>query len=74
MTDWETWCSTDDNSLPETSSITEYQRALTTAADINGKPMNIAPHFRKLVTEVGFEDVREDIYKVYLILAGLIMQ
>ncbi|KAL1988146.1 hypothetical protein VTN96DRAFT_676 [Rasamsonia emersonii] len=66
LTDFETWASTDDNSLPETSAYHEFQVRLCEAAAIFGKTMNIAPQFHSLVKNAGFTAVTEETYKVPL--------
>ena len=65
VTDFETWCATDDGSLPKDSALEEYQENLVAASLKFGKMMLIAPQFKRLVIEAGFEDVTEDVYKVF---------
>ena len=64
VTDFETWCCTDDDSLPKESALEEWQQALIEASQRVGRVMLIAQHFKQLVTEAGFEDVKEDTRKV----------
>lgn len=64
VTDFETWASTDDDTLPETSSYYEYQTQLNRAAIQFGRPMNVSPQFKKFVENAGFTSVMEEIYKV----------
>ncbi|CRG85277.1 hypothetical protein PISL3812_02382 [Talaromyces islandicus] len=66
LAEFETWASTDDNSLPPDSAYHEYQVRLGEAASIFGKLMNVAPHIRDLVRDAGFSDVHEDVWKVPL--------
>ncbi|KAL1962493.1 hypothetical protein VTN77DRAFT_9614 [Rasamsonia byssochlamydoides] len=66
LTDFETWATTDDNSLPESSAYHEYQVRLSEAAAAFGKTMNIAPHFLSLVKNAGFTAVTEETYKAPL--------
>lgn len=63
VTDFETWATTDDNSLPEDSSYQEYQVQLSAAAQKFGKTMNISPQFRDLTIGAGFASVEEQQYK-----------
>lgn len=63
LTEFETWASTDDDSLPTNSAYHEYQVALCEAAASFGKEMNIAPHIYRLVRDAGFANVREDVQK-----------
>jgi SAM-dependent methyltransferase len=63
LAEFETWASTDDNSLPLDSAYHEYQVRLGEAAAVFGKEMNVAPHIRHLVCDAGFENVKEDIWK-----------
>lgn len=63
LTEFETWASTDDDSLPTTSAYHEYQVRLCEAAEVFGKEMNIAPHIYELVRSAGFENVKEEVQK-----------
>ncbi|EEA27742.1 hypothetical protein TMatcc_003960 [Talaromyces marneffei ATCC 18224] len=63
LTEFETWASTDDNSLPLDSAYHEYQVRLCEAAASFGKEMNIAPHIYNLVRNAGFANVREEVQK-----------
>lgn len=64
VTDSEAWASTDDNSLPETSSYAELQRRLDEASTKFGRKMNIAPHHKQALISAGFEDVVDEVRKV----------
>lgn len=64
VTDFETWASTDDDTLPETSSYYEYQAQLNRASIQFGRPMNVSPQFKRFVENAGFTSVTEEIYKV----------
>ncbi|KAK2766106.1 hypothetical protein FQN54_007621 [Arachnomyces sp. PD_36] len=66
VSDFETWASTDDDSLPETSSYYKFQTQLNRAAIKFGRPMNVAPQFKKFVENAGFKNVTEEIYKIPL--------
>ncbi|KAM5433667.1 hypothetical protein McanMca71_003352 [Microsporum canis] len=60
ITDFETWATTDDNSLPETSPYHEYQVQLNLAAEKFGKVMNVSPRFEEFVRNAGFTSVTEE--------------
>ncbi|PGH23935.1 hypothetical protein AJ80_01997 [Polytolypa hystricis UAMH7299] len=64
--DFETWATTDDNSLPEASSYHEFQVKLSEAAKVFGKEMNVSPQFKRFVTEAGFTSVTEELKKTPL--------
>ncbi|KAK2880137.1 hypothetical protein FQN49_000551 [Arthroderma sp. PD_2] len=66
ITDFETWGTTDDNSLPETSPYHEYQVQLNEAAEKFGKVMNIAPRFQEFVENAGFASVTAEKRKIPL--------
>lgn len=51
---------TDDGSLPETSSYHQFQVKLSEAAAQFGKVMNISPQFKTFVEEGGFCNVTEE--------------
>lgn len=63
LTEFETWASTDDDSLPLTSAYHEYQVRLSEAAASFGKVMNIAPHIYELVCNAGFSSVHQEVQK-----------
>ena len=64
VTEFETWCSTDDNSLPKSSSLYQYMIYFSEAAAKFGKIMNIAPEHERLCKEAGFEAVVDTRIKV----------
>ena len=66
VTDFETWATTDDNSLPPDSAYSEYQERLSEAATLFGKTMNISPQYKSLVEGAGFSSVVEEKYKAPL--------
>ena len=66
LSDFDAWASTDDNSLPETSSYHEFQVRLEEAATQFGRKMNVGPGHRSALEQTGFVDVVEDIRKVPL--------
>jgi len=66
LSDFDAWASTDDNSLPETSSYHEFQVSLEEAATKFGRKMNVGPGHRMALEQAGFLDVFEDIRKVPL--------
>jgi hypothetical protein len=69
LTDSEAWASTDDNSLPDTSSYAELQRRLDEASTKFGRKMNIAPHHKQALIDAGFEGVVDEIRKVSEVVA-----
>ena len=64
VTDFDAWASTDDNSLPETSSYYEFQVRLDEAAKKFGRNMNMGPLHEQNLLAAGFVDVVVDIRKV----------
>jgi len=64
VVDFEAWGSTDDNSLPPDSSYHRWQTELSTAATKFGRIMNVIPLVKDMMIDAGFQDVKEDIYKV----------
>lgn len=64
--DFEVWATTDDNSLPPDSAYQEFQEGLRDASQQFGKVMNISPLFKSFVSNAGFQDVREDLFKAPL--------
>jgi hypothetical protein len=67
LTDFDAWASTDDDSLPETSSYYEYQVRLDEAAKKFGRVMNVGPLHKAHLLEAGFVDIVEDRRKVCLL-------
>ncbi|EED23912.1 conserved hypothetical protein [Talaromyces stipitatus ATCC 10500] len=63
LTEFETWASTDDNSLPLNSAYHQYQVLLCEAAASFGKEMNIAPHIHQLILNAGFVHVHKEVQK-----------
>ncbi|TDZ31143.1 Secondary metabolism regulator LAE1 [Colletotrichum spinosum] len=49
----------DDNTLPEDSKVLKWTQLLIQATDIIGQPGTVAPLFKKLLEEAGFEAVEE---------------
>jgi len=66
VVDFETWATTDDDSLPKNSSYQEFQEQLSNAAQKFGKIMNISPQFKDLVQAAGFQGVTEEQHKAPL--------
>ncbi|KIV92325.1 hypothetical protein PV10_06777 [Exophiala mesophila] len=64
--DFEVWGSTDDDSLPVNSAYNRWQHSLTEAGEKIGRTMNIIPQVKRMVTEAGFENITEDVYKIPL--------
>jgi trans-aconitate methyltransferase len=64
VTEFETWCSTDDDSLPKNAALHLYMENLVAAAVKFGKVMNIAPEYERLLNEAGFEHVVDTTFKV----------
>lgn len=55
----------DDDTLKDAPNITEWVRLNNSAAVTFGKEMNVAHLYKKLLTDAGFKDVKEDIVKVF---------
>lgn len=66
LSDFDAWASTDDNSLPKSSSYHEFQVRLEEAATMFGRKMNVGPGHKRALEDAGFVDVTEDIRKVPL--------
>ncbi|KAH8600963.1 S-adenosyl-L-methionine-dependent methyltransferase [Bisporella sp. PMI_857] len=66
LTDFDAWASTDDNSLPESSSYHVFQVALAEAAERFGRIMNVGPLHRRHLEAAGFVDIVQDKRKVPL--------
>ena len=70
ITDFDAWGSTDDNSLPETSSYHEWQIELATAASKHGRRMTVMEevkdYLQKEEKRLGLEDVHWTVEKVPL--------
>ena len=64
VTEFETWCSTDDDSLPKSSTLYQYMEHFSEAAAKFGKVMNVAPEHERLYNEAGFEAVVDSTIKV----------
>ena len=72
LTDFDAWASTDDNSLPETSSYHEFQVKLDEAAKTFGRNMNVGPLHKDNLVAAGFVDVVDDCRKVRTLLAMVV--
>ncbi|KAK1674373.1 hypothetical protein BDP55DRAFT_633185 [Colletotrichum godetiae] len=48
----------DDGSMPADSQVLKWTQLIVEALDIVGKPMTIAPTFKQLLEDAGFEDVQ----------------
>jgi hypothetical protein len=66
LSDFDAWASTDDNSLPLTSSYHLFQVSLEEAATKFGRRMNVGPTHASALKAAGFVDVVEDVRKVPL--------
>ena len=64
LSDFDAWASTDDDSLPATSSYHEFQVRLDEAAKKFGRVMNVGPLHKQNLIEAGFVDVVDDRRKV----------
>ena len=64
LSDFDAWASTDDDSLPATSSYHEFQVSLNEAARKFGRVMNVGPLHKQNLVEAGFVDVVDDRRKV----------
>ncbi|KAJ5306712.1 hypothetical protein N7508_005727 [Penicillium antarcticum] len=54
----------DDDSMHLAPTLCEFIRHLQAASEAFGRPMNIAEGHRQRLVEAGFEDVKDDVYKV----------
>jgi ubiquinone/menaquinone biosynthesis C-methylase UbiE len=54
----------DDDSLPADSAFLEYIKALTQAAGMFGKPMDVVPKFEGYLRDAGFVMTKEEIFKM----------
>ena len=66
LSDFDAWASTDDDSLPVSSSYHEFQVKLDEAAKKFGRNMNVGPLHKQNLIEAGFVDVVDDRRKVPL--------
>jgi hypothetical protein len=66
LTDFDAWASTDDDSLPTTSSYHLFQTSLEEAATRFGRRMNVGPTHKGNLERAGFVDIVEDKRKVSL--------
>jgi trans-aconitate methyltransferase len=63
----------DDDSVSKAPNLSEWRDMLIEASAQFGKPMGSAKYYKKWMLDVGFTDVREEIYKVGdCLMAGVI--
>ncbi|PGH34127.1 hypothetical protein GX50_03090 [[Emmonsia] crescens] len=60
----EAWMSSDDDTMIKATASTEYQTLCNQAAKKFGKEINLAHKFKQMLIDAGFEDVREEVFKV----------
>lgn len=66
MQEFDVWFQSEEGELPADSAIMEWQKYLDEASGMFGKKLNVARDMAGWMSEVGFEDVREDVVKVRL--------
>ncbi|KXT06715.1 hypothetical protein AC578_8536 [Pseudocercospora eumusae] len=65
MQEYEAWISSDDDpELTKAPNVKRWQELIDQASSQFGKKMNVAADQRKWIEEAGFEDVREDVWKI----------
>ncbi|EEH06366.1 methyltransferase [Histoplasma capsulatum var. duboisii H88] len=60
----EAWMSSDDDTMARATAASEVQILCNAAAKKFGKEINMAHKFKQMLIDAGFEDVREEIFKV----------
>jgi hypothetical protein len=65
MQEYEAWIRSDDDpNLLNAPSVARWQELVDEASIIFGKRVNIAESLKQRFIDAGFEDVRDDVYKV----------
>ncbi|KAJ5971211.1 Cytochrome P450 E-class group I [Penicillium vulpinum] len=64
LQEFEVMLRSDDNSISLAPALCEFLDRLTQASEAFHRPMNIAEGHRQRLVEAGFEDVRDEVYKV----------
>ncbi|KAJ5153955.1 uncharacterized protein N7500_009394 [Penicillium coprophilum] len=64
LQEFEVMLKSDDDSIRLAPALCEFLERLTQASEAFHRPMNIAEGHRQRLVEAGFEDVRDDVYKV----------
>jgi trans-aconitate methyltransferase len=57
----------DDDSLQGAPNLREWMRLQEEAGLKFGKKMNVAQHYKQWMIDAGFKNVKEEVYKVYLV-------
>jgi len=65
VAEYETWTSTDDDSLPKTSALYELNEVVNAASVQIGRVMNVAPHLEHWLRDAGFRSVSVEKTKVF---------
>lgn len=58
----------DDNSMQDAPHLAEWVNTLNVACHKFGKEIDVARHHKQLMIDTGFKNVREEVYKVSLLL------
>lgn len=64
LQEFEVMLKSDDDSIRLAPALCEFLERLTQASEAFHRPMNIAEGHRQRLVEAGFEDVRDEVYKV----------
>lgn len=64
LQEFEVALKSDDDTMELASNLAEFQQKLHEASEMFKRPMNIAETHKQKLVDAGFEDVREDVYKV----------
>ncbi|CAI7589393.1 unnamed protein product [Penicillium glandicola] len=64
LQEFEVMLKSDDDSMRLAPALCEFLERLTQASEAFQRPMNIAEGHRQRLVEAGFEDVRDEVYKV----------
>jgi hypothetical protein len=64
MQEYEAWISSDDDSIDNAPYVKRWQELCDEASIKFGKRLNVAHEQKQRLTDAGFTDVRDDIYKV----------
>lgn len=64
MQEYETWAKSDDGTMENAHSLSEWQAKVDEASEIFGKKMNVAETQKQRLIDAGFVDVQDVVYKV----------
>jgi len=62
--EYETTVTSDDNTIPEKFALGDWTTNVNTAAAKIGQPTNIAVTLGDVITQAGFKNVKDQVYKV----------